>query len=128
MNFFKYLSSNLTLDFKTSFFKNTFRWLLLKFARCYSAIYVFSSEVTGNANLLQKVQHQKVTCNQKITNLHALWLKMPRHISNVLDFYGKTEESREAIIREKIICAFKSYFNNLEETQIHNILFITTKF
>ena len=51
-----------------------------------------------------------------------------RHISNVLDFYGKTEERREAIIREKIISAFKSYFNNLEETQIHNILFITTKF
>ena len=36
------------------------------------------------------------------------------------DFYGKTEESREANIPEKMISAFKSYFNNLEETQIHN--------
>ena len=36
------------------------------------------------------------------------------HTSKILDFYGKTED-----IRKKIISAFKGYFSNLEETQIH---------
>ena len=43
-----------------------------------------------------------------------------RHTSNFLDFYGKIEKSREANNREKIISAFKDYFNHLEEILIHN--------
>ena len=35
--------------------------------------------VTGNANVLQNVQHQEATSSQKMTNLHALWLKMPKY-------------------------------------------------
>ena len=42
------------------------------------------------------------------------------HTDKFLDFYGKTEESRVANIREIIISACKDYFNNLEKTQIHN--------
>ena len=34
-----------------------------------------------------------------------------RHSSKFLYFYGKTEESREAYIREKITFVFKGYFN-----------------
>ena len=42
------------------------------------------------------------------------------HNSKFIDFYGKTEESCEANTQEKLISAFKGYFNNLEETQIHS--------
>ena len=35
-------------------------------------------------------------------------------------FDGKTEESQEANIKVQIISVFKGYFNNIEETQIHN--------
>ena len=74
-----YFSSNLTLDFRASFFKNTLRWLLLKYTRYYfCSIYVFSLEVTGNANLLRNVKHQKASSSQEMTNLRTLWLKMPK--------------------------------------------------
>lgn len=91
---YNYFSSNFTLDFRGSFFKeHLFKWLLLKLARCYSSICVFSLEVTGNANFPWNVQYQKATSSQKMANLHAL--KMPKYI--LVDFQIFMEKRKEVM-------------------------------
>ena len=93
---------------------------MIEIFKHYSTMYVFHEKVKVNVKLLQKVKHQKTSKYLKDNGSSCSLAKNAKmKFNKFVDFYGKIEKLREVNLRAKTTSAFKDYFSNLKETQIH---------